>query len=101
MEVLDKHTAKLPRVEIKKIRNVYGKTTAESIQAGLYHGQIAIVKELTKKISVQAFQGDKPIVIGTGGFSSMFQDENLFDTISPTLVFKGLYEAYKINETNI
>lgn len=101
MEALDKHTAKLPRVEIKKTKNVYGKTTTESIQAGLYHGQIAIVNELTKKISVEAFQGDKPIVIGTGGFSSMFQDENLFDIISPTLVFKGLYEAYKNNETRI
>lgn len=101
MEALDIHTAKLPRVEIKKTKNVYGKTTVESIQAGLYHSQIAIVKELTKKISVEAFQGDKPIVIGTGGFSSMFQDENLFDIISPTLVFEGLKEAYKINETKI
>ena len=101
MEALGKHTAKLPRVEIKKIRNVYGKTTEESIQAGLYHGQIAIVKGLTKKISVEAFQGDKPIVIGTGGFSSLFRNENLFDIISPTLVFEGLKEAYKINETQI
>ncbi len=101
MEALDKHTAKLPRVEIKETKNVYGKTTVESIQAGLYHGQIAIVKELTKKISIEAFQGDKPIVIGTGGFSSMFRNENLFDIISPTLVFEGLKEAYKINETKI
>jgi type III pantothenate kinase len=101
MEALDKHTAKLPRVEIKKTRNVYGKTTEESIQAGLYHSQIAIVKELTKKISIEAFQGDKPIVIGTGGFSSLFRNENLFDIISPTLVFEGLKEAYKINETRI
>ena len=101
MEALGKHTAKLPRVEIKEIRNVYGKTTAESIQAGLYHGQIAIVNGLTKKISVEAFQGDKPVVIGTGGFSSLFRNENLFDIISPTLVFEGLKEAYKINETRI
>lgn len=101
MEALDKHTAKLPRVEIKKTRNVYGKTTEESIQAGLYHSQIAIVKELTKKISVEAFQGVKPIVIGTGGFSSLFKNENLFDIISPTLVFEGLKEVYKINETKI
>jgi len=101
MEALDIHTDKLPRVEIKKPKNVYGKTTIECIQAGLYHGQIAMVKELTKKISVEAFQGVKPIIIGTGGFSSMFRDENLFDIISPTMVLKGLYEAYKINEVNI
>jgi type III pantothenate kinase len=100
MEALEQHTAKLPRVEIKESKNIYGKTTVESIQAGLYHGHIAIVSELTKKITAQAFQGETPVIIGTGGFSSLFQNENLFDTISQTLVLKGLLEAYKMNENN-
>ena len=98
MEALEQHTAKLPRVEIKETRSVYGKSTIESIQAGLYHGNVAIVESLTKKITNEAFQGEKPVIIGTGGFSSLFQNEKLFDSISQTLVLNGLLEAFKMNE---
>lgn len=98
MEALEKHTAKLPRVEIKETQSVFGKSTVESIQSGLYHGHIAIVQELTKKITTEAFQGEKPVLIGTGGFSSLFQNEDLFNSVSQTLVLEGLLEAYKINE---
>jgi len=98
MEALEKHTAKLPRVEIKKTEYVFGKSTIESIQAGLFHGNTAIVSVLTKKITNEVFQGDKPVVIGTGGFSSLFQNEDLFDTTSQTLVLQGLLKAFKMNE---
>ncbi|MEN8194118.1 MAG: type III pantothenate kinase, partial [Bacteroidota bacterium] len=57
MEALEKQTAKLPRVEIKSIDASYGKTTTESIQIGLYHGQIGMIKEITKKITIEAFNG--------------------------------------------
>jgi type III pantothenate kinase len=98
MEALEKHTAKLPRVEIKPVDKIYGKSTIESIQAGLYHGNISIVDQLTKKIQTEAFQGEKPVIIGTGGFSSLFQNEDLFEVISPNLVLMGLNEAVKMNE---
>ena len=97
MEVLEAQTAKLPRVEIKEINKPFGQTTVESIQVGLYQGQAAIVRELTKKITVETFQGEKPVVIGTGGFSTLFQDEGLFDEISQTLVLIGLNESLKLN----
>lgn len=100
MEALEKHTAKLPRVEIKEVKNIYGKSTTESIQAGLYHGHVSIVKELTKRITAEVFQGESPMIIGTGGFSSLFQNEILFDSVIPTLVLNGLYHAYKMNEKN-
>jgi len=98
METLASHTAKLPQVEITQIDKSFGQTTVESIQIGLYQGQIATVREITKKITNEAFQGEKPLVIGTGGFSSMFQNENIFDEIIQTLVLKGLYDAFKLNE---
>jgi len=98
MEALEKGTAKLPRVSIARITKPYGRTTIESIQVGLYQGQKAIVKEISKNITINAFQGEKPVIIGTGGFSSLFQDEGLFDEIIPTLVLEGLLFAYKLNE---
>lgn len=99
MEALEKQTAQLPRVEIKEVKqeSVVGRSTVESIQSGLYFGQIGMVKELTNKIIVETFQGDKPIIIGTGGFSSLFESANLFDVVIPNLVLEGLFEALKLN----
>lgn len=100
MESLEKQTAQLPRVEIKEIDKVVGRSTVESIQSGLYFGQIGIVNEITKRVTVEAFQGEKPVIIGTGGFSSLFQSAGLFDVIKQTLVLDGLNEAYKLNKGN-
>ncbi len=100
MESLEKETAQLPRVEIKEIQNVVGRSTVESIQSGLYFGQIGIVNEITKRVTVESFQGETPIIIGTGGFSSLFENADLFHETRKTLVLEGLLEAYKLNEGN-
>jgi len=104
MESLEKQTAKLPRVGIKAIDASYGKTTVESIQVGLYHGQIGMIKEITKNIVNEAFHGIKPIIIGTGGFSTLFTKSELFDIVDSNLVLYGLFETLKMNrkidETN-
>ncbi len=100
MEALESRTAQLPIVEIKEVSEVIGRSTVESIQSGLYHGQIGMVRELKTKIIHEAFQDEDPIVIGTGGFSRLFETAELFNVISPTLVLEGLYYAYLMN-TNI
>ncbi len=99
MEGLEKQTAKLPRVEIKSIESSFGKTTTESIQIGLYSGQIGMIKEITKNIVNKAFQGVKPIIIGTGGFSTLFANSGLFDVVDSNLVLHGLYETLKMNRS--
>jgi len=40
------------------------------------------------------------IMIATGGFSSLFENENIFDVIIPDLVLIGLLEAFKMNNEN-
>ena len=97
METLEKHTAQLPIVEIKEAKDVVGRSTVESIQSGLYYGHIGIVKEITSRVTAESFQGEKPVIIGTGGFSSLFQKAELFDVTAPTLVLQGLLEAYYLN----
>jgi type III pantothenate kinase len=39
---------------------------------------------------------EKPLLIGTGGFSSMFEKNEIFDEIIPDLALKGLYLALKL-----
>jgi len=97
MEVLESKAAQLPSVEIKKPENVVGRSTVESIQSGLFYGQVGTVREIKNKIIIEVFTDDAPVVIGTGGFSSLFESEGLFDLTLPTLVLKGLLNAYKLN----
>jgi len=103
MEALDARTARLPTVEIVKVdpKNVLGRSTVESIQSGLYFGTMGMVKELTNRLTVECFNGgqgpDKPVILATGGFSSLFDKTGLFDEIVPDLVLKGLNLALRMN----
>ncbi|MEJ5351325.1 MAG: type III pantothenate kinase [Melioribacteraceae bacterium] len=97
MEALESKTAQLPTVEIKEMNEVIGRSTVESIQSGLYFGQIGMVKELKARIIDEAFKDETPVVIGTGGFSRLFESAKLFDIMIPTLVLDGLYLAFNMN----
>lgn len=97
MEALETRTAKLPTVEILAMKEALGRSTVESIQSGLYFGQIGMVKEIKERLCNEAFDGKTARVIGTGGFSSLFEKENLFDGIVPDLVLRGLNQALKMN----
>lgn len=97
MEALESKTSKLPTVEIKPTKSAIGKTTIESIQSGLYWSNVGMVRELTTRISYQAFENDKPLVIATGGFAHLFDKEKLFDQVVPDLILTGLIEALKLN----
>ncbi len=97
MESLQSNTAKLPTVKIVKPANILGASTIESIQAGLYYGQLAAIKEITRLFTTDVFAGEKPIIIGTGGFAHLFAEENVFTKIIPDMVLEGLLLALKMN----
>ena len=96
-ETLASRTAKLPRVEIARPESVLGRTTVESIQSGLFHGHSGAIRHIVDGLTREVFAGEKPCVIGTGGFARMFEDEHLFDEIVPELVLLGLRHADAIN----
>jgi len=97
MEALEAKTSKLPTVEIVELNEALGRSTIESIQSGLYFGHIGTIKEISERISREAFGGDKPFVIGTGGFAHLFEKEGIFDVVLPDLVLKGLLYSLKMN----
>ncbi|MEZ0392959.1 MAG: type III pantothenate kinase [Pseudobdellovibrionaceae bacterium] len=97
MEALESKTAKLPSVEIVSMKEALGRSTVESIQSGLYFGHLGTMKEITSRVSEECFGGEKPFIIGTGGFSSLFEKEKIFDVIHPDLVLQGLLMALKMN----
>lgn len=98
MEALETKTAKLPSVEIIRPLEVIARSTVESIQSGLYYGQIGTVKEIISKIyKNKIIPKENTIVLATGGFSNLFEKENVFDHIISDLCLKGLYYSLKIN----
>ncbi|WP_413582767.1 type III pantothenate kinase [Bdellovibrio sp. HCB288] len=97
MEALESKTAKLPSVEIISMHEALGRTTIESIQSGLYYGHLGTMKEIISRVTRECFPDEKPFVIGTGGFSSLFEKEKVFDAIIPDLVLKGMLISLQQN----
>ena len=97
VEALASGTAKLPIVEIAKPERSCGTSTIEAIQSGLYWGNLGAVKELTRQFERTVFKGEKPYIIGTGGFSRIYGDDALFDEMCPELVLLGIKKALELN----
>ncbi|MCS6838309.1 MAG: type III pantothenate kinase [Bdellovibrionaceae bacterium] len=99
MEALETQTAKLPSVEIISPNQALGKSTVASIQSGLYYSHLGAMREIIKKLTEECFTQDtQPKIIGTGGFSSLFEKENIFDVMNSDLVLIGLKKAFEINK---
>ena len=98
IEALASKTAQLPLVEIVPASSAIGRSTIESIQNGIYWSNVGMIREITDRITEEAFEDDHPLCIATGGFSHLFDDEDLFDAIHPDLILVGLYEALKMND---
>lgn len=97
MESLEAKTSKLPTVEILQMKEALGTTTVESIQSGLYYGHLGMMKELSQRLKNECFKEGKTFIIGTGGFSHLFEKEKIFDVIIPDLVLKGLLHSLNMN----
>jgi type III pantothenate kinase len=97
MEALVERTSKLPAVEIRVAENVVGRSTSESIQSGLFHGSVGAIREVVAGATRECFDGERPLVIGTGGFATLFEKAQIFDQECPDLVLQGLKRALDLN----
>jgi len=88
-EALFEKAARLSRVEIRRPERVVGKTTAGSIQSGLYFGYLSLVDGMIDRIAAEI--AAKPRVIATGGLAELFGGgSERIDEIDPLLTLKGL-----------
>ncbi len=97
MDALEEKTAQLPTVEIVPVTSAIGRSTVESIQNGLYWSNVGMVKELVARMTAEAFADEPPLVIGTGGFAHLFDNQGIFDAVVPDLILEGLREAVRLN----
>ena len=98
MGALESQTARLPVVEIVRPASVVGRSIVESIQSGLYYSALATVRFLTASIAKEHFGDDRPLVVGTGAFGRLFEEDLLFDEFVPELPLDGLRLAMTLSE---
>lgn len=97
MEALYSGTSKLGAVEIVRTERALGRTTASSIQSGLFFGHLGALNEIIRHVVDEEFAGVRPTVLATGGFASLFEGTGLYDLAIPELVLQGLRMAHELN----
>ena len=101
MQALESGTSKLGSVEIVRKETCLGRTTASSIQSGLYFGHFGALREIMHRIQLEEFEGVRPKVIATGGFATLFGGTGLFDQIIQDLVLRGLLGVLEMNTAKV
>lgn len=95
-EALFQRAAKLPRIELVKPKNIIGRNTVNSMQAGLIYGYIGqvdgIVKRMKEEIKSEAY------VVATGGVAELIaNDSETINKVDQLITLEGLRIIYNRN----
>lgn len=96
-EALFQRAARLPRVDLRKPPRVIGRNTIHSLQSGLFHGYLGLVRGILEKMKDEI--GEPARTLGTGGLSAPLFDElqGLLDEVDPNLTLEGLRILHERN----
>ncbi|HHY16819.1 MAG TPA: type III pantothenate kinase, partial [Firmicutes bacterium] len=98
-DALFEKAARLPRIQLVKPAQAIGKTTVQSMQAGIIIGFAGQTDALVERISAE-LEG-RPTVVATGGQAQLVANESATITVvDPTLTLEGLYLIYRKNLKN-
>ena len=88
-EELFRRAARLPRVELKRPARALGRTTEESLQAGVLWGAAGQVDALVRRLALE--MKGTPTVIATGGLASAIAPEcETINRVDEALTLKGM-----------
>jgi type III pantothenate kinase len=89
--MLAARTAQLPEIDPRRPRSALGRSTAEGLAAGIWHGHVGAVRELVLRIRAEAFGRRRPVVVGTGGSARTLEGAGILSAEDPDLVLRGLW----------
>lgn len=94
--VLHQYAARLPKVELQFPKNVIGKTTETSMQAGIMFGMVEMVNGIVRRITKEL--GHEATILTTGGIAPQLLENLEKETVCrPFLTLQGLQIIYRRN----
>ncbi|MHB1054881.1 MAG: type III pantothenate kinase, partial [Thermoleophilia bacterium] len=100
LEALTARAARLSRVDLGEPEGVIGKTTAQSLCAGMVYGFAGLVDGIVTRMKDEL--GGEPVAtLATGGFAELIVPHTrTLSRVDPLLTLKGLKLVHKRNEKN-
>ncbi len=95
MDALSNAASQLHTVELSRPDNAIANTTASAIQSGIYHSIVGQIHHIVDVFCQQC--GSACTVVATGGMSTLFEGEGLFDHIDRELSLYGIYHIWQAN----
>ena len=97
-EALFQRAARLRNTDIRRPDRLIGTTPTQSIQSGLYYGNIALVDGVLERLIAEL--GDPTRVIATGGLAPLIaRGSQLIEAVEPNITLEGIRIVYERNRT--
>ena len=94
LKSLTSRASLIPKVNLKKTKNIIGKNTNNAVRSGFYWGYLGLIDNIIKLIKKQSNKTYKLIL--TGGYSDLFQKNiSTKASIDKELTFNGLIKVIK------
>ncbi len=96
-EYLHEKTALLPKIKIREIKSVVGKSTEQAMLVGAVHGYRGLIRELIAELKKELKVKRLPVV-ATGGYAKLIAAKlPEISSVDPLLTLEGLRLAWELN----
>ena len=94
---LHEKTALLPKIEIREVKSVIGKSTEHAMLVGAVHGYRGLIRELIGELK-RELRAKKLPVVATGGYAKLIAGKlPEISAVAPDLTLEGLRLVWRAN----